>query len=408
MSEKDPTKFTGIVEKLGLSPLEAPQMVGQGQGGMQIGIPKERSYQEHRILLTPESVRTIVANGNSVLIESKAGQDSHFSDREYSEAGAEITRDSEKIFQCEMILKVAPPTEEEIEMLKFNQTLVSPLHLPAMSKEYLLKLMQKKVTALAFEYIKDDAGGFPFVRSMSEIAGKSAVLIAAEYMSNMSKGIGNLMGGIAGVPPAEVVILGAGIVGTSAAQAAMGLGATVKVFDNNVYKLMRLQNHLQQKVFTSILSQGILERELCNADVAIGAIHSKKGRTPIYVSEEMVEQMKAGSVIIDVSIDQGGCFETSELTSHKTPTFKKHDVIHYGVPNIPSRVARTASEAFSHIVTPIILRINELQGIKPLLFEDSGLRHGTYLYRGNLTNEHLGEKFNIKCSNLELLFATNI
>jgi alanine dehydrogenase len=408
MSDGKSTKFEGITGTLGLSPLESPTVVGTKQGKIQIGIPKERSFQEHRILLDPEAVRTIVANGNRVLIESKDGEDASFSDREYSEAGAEITRDIKEVFQCEMILKVAPPTNDEIELMTMNQTLISPLHLPAIEKDYLLKLMKKRVTALAFEYIKDQAGGFPLVRSMSEIAGKTAVLLAAEYLSNTSKGNGVLLGGIAGVPPAEVVILGAGVVGTAACQAALGLGATVKVFDNNVYKLMRLQNALHQKIFTSIISPRILANQLESADVAIGAIHSKKGRTPIIVTEEMVEHMKSGSVIVDVSIDQGGCFETSELTSHKRPTFKKHDVIHYGVPNIPSRVARTASQAFSHIITPMVLKMNEVGGVRNLLYENSGIRHGTYLYQGGLTNEFLGEKFNIKCANLELLFATNI
>jgi alanine dehydrogenase len=243
---------------------------------------------------------------------------------------------------------------------------------------------------------------------MSEIAGSSVILIAAEYLSNSKQGKGLLLGGIAGVPPSKVVILGAGVVGMYAAQAAIGLGASVTVFDNNIYKLMRLQSHLGFRVFTSVISPAILDKEMKNADVVIGAIHSGSGQTPLIVSEEMVSHMKPGSVIIDVSIDQGGCFETSEITTHDKPIFVKHDVIHYCVPNIASRVSRTASQAISNILSPLILRTQELGGIKNLLHEDAGFRHGAYIYKGNLVNVHLSEKFKIKMSNLELLFSSNL
>ena len=288
-----------------------------------------------------------------------------------------------------------------------GQTLISPIHLPTMKREYLTKLIDKKVTALAFEYTKDEAGFFPFVRSMSEIAGNSSILIAAEYLSNAHQGKGILLGGISGVAPAKVVILGAGAVGTSAARAALGLGAIVSVFDNNVYKLQRLQERIGARVFTSIISPEILGSELMGADVAIGAIHSKKGRTQIVVTEDMVAQMKAGSMIVDVSIDQGGCFETSAVTSHSHPTFKKYDVTHYCVPNIGSRVSRTASYAISNILMPILIHCGDLSGIKGLIFEDAGIRNGIYIYNGNLTNDHLSKLFNIKNTNLELLFAAN-
>lgn len=407
MSEKE-KKFEGITSKLGLSPLEAPSRVAQGQGNLFIGLPKERAFQEHRISLTPEAVQLLVSRGNRVMIETGAGLDSHFSDNEYSEAGAQIAHDPEEVFKCDTILKVAPPTLEEIGLMQSDQTLISPIHLPTLSKEYIKRLMQKKVTALAFEYIRDEGGSFPFVRSMSEIAGNSAILIAGELLSNVSKGRGVLMGGITGVPPAEVVILGAGVVGTNAARAAIGMGATVKVFDNSIYKLMRLQEVVGKKVFTSIVSPAVLERELSNADLAIGAIHSKDARTDMLVTEEMVMKMKPGSVILDISIDQGGCFETSKVTDHNQPTYIEHDVIHYCVPNIPSRYAQTAAQAISNLLAPTLVRCNDLGGIKGLLFDDPGFRHGTYLFKGNLSNKYLGEKFNIKVSNLDLLFAANI
>jgi alanine dehydrogenase len=399
--------FEGIVSKLGLEPRESPAMVADKPCKLFIGIPRERSFQEHRIALTPESVRTLVANGHRVVIESEAGKESHFYDTDFSEAGAEITNSREEVYRADVLVKIAPPSLEEIDLMQMNQTLISPIHLPAMKREYLTKLIDKKITALAFEYTKDDAGFFPFVRCMSEIAGSSAILIAAEYLSNASHGKGILLGGVSGVPPAKVVILGAGAVGTYAARAALGLGAVVSIFDNNVYKLQRLQERINARVFTSIISPTTLEEELKMADVAIGAIHSKKGRTPIIVTEEMVSRMKAGSVIVDISIDQGGCFETSAITTHAHPTFKKYDVTHYCVPNIGSRVSRTASYAFSNILMPILMHCGELNGIKGLIFEDAGIRNGIYIYNGNLTNEHLSKLFNIKNTNLELLFAVN-
>ncbi len=407
MSEKK-KDFEGIVSKLGLQPLESPSMVAMRKAKLFIGIPKEKSFQEHRIGLTPESVRTLVANGHRILIERGAGNDSHFSDNDYSEAGAEITDSAEEVFKSDVIIKIAPVQIDEIEMMQVNQTLISPIHLPTLKKEYIQLLMKKKVTALAYEYTNDDAGRFPFVRAMSEIAGNSVILLAAEFLSNANEGKGILLGGISGVPPAKVVILGAGVVGVFAARAAIGLGAIISVFDNNVFKLQRLQEKVNTRVFTSTISPVILEQELRSADVAIGAIHSKQGRTPVIVTEEMVAKMKPGSVVIDVSIDQGGCFETSEITSHAEPTFKKFDVTHYCVPNIPSRVSRTASYAFSNIITPILLRCGELSGMKHLIYEDKGIRNGIYLYKGNLTNENLSSMFGIKSSNLELLFATNL
>ncbi len=400
--------FSGIVSKLGLQPMESPVMVAQRKAKLYIGIPKEQSFQEHRIPLTPNSVRTLVANGHRIVIESNAGRDSHFFDNDYSEAGAEITSDADEVFKADIIIKVAPPLPYEIDMMQVGQTLISPIHLPTIKQEFIEKLMKKRITALAYEYTKDDTGRFPFVRSLSEIAGNSVILIAGEYLSNANEGKGILLGGISGVPPAKVVILGAGVVGTFAARAAIGLGATVSVFDNNVYKLMRLQEKIGSRVFTSTLAPDILQCELENADVAIGAIHSKKGRTPIIVTEHMVEQMKVGSLIIDVSIDQGGCFETSEMTSHKDPIFRKHDVIHYCVPNITSRVSRTASFSFSNILTPILLKCGELQGFQSLIYDDAGIRDGIYMYKGNLTNEHIAGLFRLKHSNLDLLFASNL
>jgi len=349
-----------------------------------------------------------VAAGHRILVEHDAGKVCGFFDIMYSEAGAEITKNTEEVFKADIIIKVAPPTLFELELLQMNQTVISPIHMPTITKEYLYYLMKKRTTAIAYEFIKDDIGNFPVVRAMSEIAGTSVVLTAAELLSNAKNGNGILLGGISGVPPAKVVILGAGVVGTYAAKALVGLGAQISVFDNSVYKLLELQDKLGQRVFTSTISGEILEEELSRADVVIGAVHNVNGRTPMLVTEEMVMQMKEGSVLIDVSIDQGGCFETSEMTSHEHPTFIKHGVIHYCVPNIPSRTSKTSSVALSHIISPILREAFEVGGVKNLMQTNSGVCAGVYSFNGHLTNSHLAQKYDIKFTDLNLVFGAGI
>lgn len=409
MSEFEKTFYgSGYAAQFGFQPLEKPAAISREEHKLFIGIPKEKSFQENRVPLTPDAVDVLVSNGHRILIETKAGEGAHFTDKDYAEAGAEIIYDPKKIFEAEVIIKVAPPLEEEMDLLKPYQILISPIHLPTITDHFINKLIHKKVTAMALEYIKDEAGSFPFVRAMSEIAGSSAIQIAGELLSSTKNGQGLLLGGISGVPPANVVILGAGVVGEFATRAALGLGATVKVFDNNIYKLMRLQNNVGRRLFTSAFYPDVLQKELEDADVVVGAIHSESGRTPIIVTEEMVSLMKPGSVIIDVSIDQGGVFETSEVTSHQNPTFKKYGVIHFCVPNIASRVARTASYAMSNILSMRLLKSSEVGGIDKLFYYDPSWRHGVYIYKGCLTNKHLGERFNIKHTNIDLLFAGNM
>ncbi|TVR77765.1 MAG: alanine dehydrogenase [Chitinophagaceae bacterium] len=388
---------------------EKPKLKSRNMQSLFIGIPRETAFQESRISLTPDAVKLLVNNGHRVLIESKAGEGAHFYDNEYMEAGGEIVFSKEKVYEAEVILKVAPPSEKDIEYLKMNQILITPIHLPTLKKECVLKLMQKKVTTLALEYVKDDSGFFPFVRSMSEIAGSSVMLIAAEILSGKPHGKGVLLGGISGVLPAKVVILGAGVVGEFAARTALGLGAEVRVFDNNIYKLMRMQNNIASRISTSTIVPEVLTEEIKNADVVVGAVHSEHGRSPMLVTEQMVSKMKAGSVIIDVSIDQGGCFETSDVTSHNNPTFKKYDVVHYCVPNIPSRVGRTASYALSNILGPnILMKASEYGGFEKMLQVDRHLRNGVYVYRGRLTNQHIGNLFDLNFTHLDLLFMSNM
>ena len=381
--------------------------VARKQQQLFIGIPKETTLQENRVALVPHSVASLTAHGHRVLVEAGAGEKSRFSDHDYSEAGAEITESHEAIFKADVLIKVAPLTLDEIDLMRPNQVVISPIHLPLINPEYLTKLQKKRVVALAMEYIRDDETGvFPIVRVMSEIAGTSAILIAADLLATVRGGKGVLLGGIAGVPPAKVIILGAGVVAEFASRTAIGLGAEVRIFDNNVYKLMRLQKHVGRQLHTSVINPMHLSEQLLTADVAIGAMHSGHGRTPVVVSEDVVQRMKPGSVIIDVSIDQGGVFETSEATSLDKPTFVKHGVIHYCVPNIASRVARTASNAISNIITSLLLRA-ESGGILPLITSHEGLRNGVYTYKGCLTNAYLGERFQLKSTDLDLLITSD-
>jgi len=371
-----------------------------------IGVPKEITFQESRIAIVPDAVQLLVSHGHEVYIESKAGDGANFSDEEYNEAGAKIIYDTKEIYKADIILKVEPPTKEEIDMMKGRQTLISALQITTRSKNFVEKLAEKKINCLAYEFIQDDSGMMPFIRSMSEIAGNTSVLIASEYLSNVNLGKGLLFGGIAGVTPTEVVIIGAGTVGEFAARSAIGLGASVKVFDNSLTKLRRLQNDINFRVFTSIIQPKVLEKALRRADVVIGALRSNDKRTPCVVSKQMVSQMKEGSVIIDVSIDQGGCFETSKITNHAKPTFNKYGVIHYCVPNIPSRVARTASYSMSNLLIPIILKTGDFGGLDNVIVSDVGLRKGVYIFHGMVTNKMVGEWFELDYKEIDLIIAS--
>lgn len=399
----DPEILKHLMQQGSLLPKEEMLEIARKKGSLFIGIPKETSFQERRVALVPETVSVLVANGHRVKIETKSGEGSNFSDTDYSEAGAEICYDKKEIFSCDLIFKVAPPSEEEVEMMPGNQTLISALQISIQPKVILQKLMEKKVTAIAWDYIRDDSGVFPVVRTMGEIAGTTSMLVAGELLSSFSKGKGIMLGGIAGVQPTEVVVIGAGTVGEYATKAALGLGASVKVFDNSLSKLRRLQTDLGTRVFTSVIQPKVLAKSLMRADVVIGALRAPLGRTPCVVTEEMIQNMKSGSVVVDVSIDQGGCFETSRVTSHDNPTFEEHEVIHYCVPNIASRVSRTASFALSNIFSPILVDMGDKGGCKDLIARDMGFRSGVYIYKGVLTSEVLGKVFDLRYKDIELL-----
>ncbi|SFA93159.1 alanine dehydrogenase [Flavobacterium swingsii] len=388
--------------KQDLLPQEEKLEIAKHKSELFIGIPKETSYQERRICLTPDAVNAMTCHGHRVLIEAGAGENSSYSDKNYSDAGAEITNDTKKVLGCPMILKVEPATLVEIEMMNPKTIIISAIQLKTRKKEYFEALQKKKITALAFEYIKDEDGSFPAVKSLSEIAGTASVLVAAELLTASKFGNGLLFGNITGVPPTEVVILGAGTVAEFAARTAIGLGASVKVFDNSITKLRRLQNNLNQRIFTSTIQNKTLLKSLQRCDVAIGAMRGKY-RTPIVVTETMVEHMKKGAVIVDVSIDTGGCFETSEITTHENPTFIKNGVIHYCVPNIPSRYSKTASLSISNIITPYLLQIADDGGIESAIRCDSGLKNGVYFYHGILTNKTIGEWFDLTYRDINLI-----
>lgn len=385
-----------------LLPQEETLEIAKHKSELFIGIPKETSHQERRICLTPDAVNSLTSHGHRVMVEAGAGESSSYSDKEYSDAGAEVTQDPKKVFGCPMILKVEPASLAEIEMINPNTIIISAIQIKTRKKEYFEALTKKKITALAFEYIKDEDGTYPAVKSLSEIAGTASVLIAAELMITNQFGKGLLFGNITGVPPTDVVILGAGTVGEFAAKTAIGLGATVKVFDNSITKLRRLQNNLNQRIFTSTIQPKSLLKALRRCDVAIGAMRGIE-RCPVVVTETMVEHMKKGAVIVDVSIDTGGCFETSEVTTHEKPTFIKNNVMHYCVPNIPSRYSKTASLSISNIITPYLMQIAEDGGIESAIRCNKGLKNGVYMYHGILTNKAIGDWFGLSDSDINLI-----
>lgn len=376
--------------------------VKKQKGELLIGLPKETHFEEKRVCLTPDAVAALSAQGHRVVIETGAGEGSNYSDKEYSDAGAKVSYDVKEAFGCNIILKVAPPSLEEVELINPQSVLISALQLKTQKKVFFEALAKKRITAVAFDYIKDEHGVYPIVKSLSEIAGTASVLIAGELMSGVHDGNGLLLGNIGGVPPTSVVILGAGTVGEFAARTALGFGARIKVFDNSITKLRKLQHCLNSPIYTSTVQPKTLAKALRRCDIAIGAIRGNN-RSPVIVTEGMIEQMKEGSIIVDVSIDRGGCFETSSVTSHSKPTFKKHGVTHYCVPNIPSRYARTASFSISNIFTPYLLDIANEGGFENAARFDKSLRNGMYFYHGILTNRTVADWFDLPFRDINLL-----
>lgn len=405
MSSVSNPSFGDLAREASLQPQEKLVRVSDAMNSLSIGIPKEITYQENRVPLSPMAVQLLVDQGHSIQLESGCGEKANFTDLDYSSAGGEILVDKESIFKNDIILKVAPPTDDEIGYMKPSQILISALQMVRTKESMVKQLISKNITAIGYELIRDDEGALPIMRCMSEIAGRSSVLIAAEYLSNFNEGKGELFGGIPGVQPTKVVIIGAGAVGDYAAQAAIGLGASVKLFDNNINKLRRIEKNLGSRISSSTIIPKTLAKAISECDVAIGALRSPLGYSPCVVTEEMVTQMRDQAIIIDVSIDQGGCFETSNPTDHQNPVFEKHNVLHYCVPNIPSRYSRTASYALSNIFTHLLSSISSDGGFETYLKYHEGLRAGVYLYKGKLTNKLIANRFNLPSSEIEFLLA---
>ena len=394
------------LEQMGFYPLEEMLATEHHHRQITIGIPRETVLDEHRIALTPQGVESLTEAGHRILLESMAGMGANYSDLDYSEAGGRITTDREEVFRTsDLILKVSPLSRQEIEWLKPGQTIVSSFNLMSNSSEVLQLMLSKKINAIGFEFLRGENNHLPVVSAMSEIAGLASITIAAEYLSNAHGGKGILLGGVSGVSPTEVAILGTGTAAEFAARAALGLGARVRILGSSPYRLRRMQHHLRQPIFTSITQQRVLAKALTTADVVIGAVDMSDADNAILVSSDMVRGMKPGSVIIDISIDQGGCFETSRLTTHSHPVFREYDIVHYGVANIASRVSRTASIALSNIFAPILRDIGRAGGVKQMLKTDIGLRRGTYIYQGILTNSYIGSRFGLPSQHIDLLMA---
>jgi alanine dehydrogenase len=375
------------------------------QPRLSIGIPKENAEIETRLALTPEGVAIVTEEGHNVYVQRGAGEPMSYSDLQYSEAGAFIVESEADVFSADIVLKISPPTIKELEMMQNGSTIFSMLQLSNMSTKVIKLIMKKKMNAIAYELIKDEQKAFPVMTSISEIEGITAIGVAAELMSNEGGGKGLLLGGIAGISPTEVLILGAGITGIVAARSALALGAQVKVFDHDINKLRKIQHYLGQQIFTSVIHPTVLFKALASADAVIGNLRYINGSERFMVSEDLIKTMKAGAVIIDLSIDQGGCFETSVCRTLKKPTYEKFGITHYCVPNISARVARTTSMALSNIFAPIILKIANSGSVKSAIAESNGFRNGAYVYGGTLVNKLIGNYFGINSNDISLLLA---
>ncbi len=404
MTTREGTKESRSVSKTMLMPQEEMLEIQNKGQKIKIGIPSDLEQVEYRVPLTPQAVDLLTSYGHEILIEKNAGKMASYSDKEYREAGAQIVEKKEEIFQCDIILRVAPFSDEEIDVLRGNQAILSNMQIEAHCSESIQKLMQKRVTTIAYESIENEQGFAPFVHQMSQIAGATSITLASEYLSNTRNGKGVLFGEVTGITPAELVIIGTSTAAEYAARAALSLGILVKVFDTSVYDLSKLEEKLGQRIFTSVFYPKVLRKALISADAVIGAMQFNT--TPKFkVSEDLIKQMKEGSVIIDLNASQGGCFETTKCTNLKNPTYVKHGVVHYCVPNSPAIVARTASISLSNILIPILLSIGDSGGVDNYIKNSRGFRKGVYIYHGILTNHDIGRLFNLPSKDIDLLLA---
>lgn len=392
--------------KTNLLPCEETLEISRKRKKMRIAVAKESAQNENRVAMAPHAVGFLVGLGHDVYVESGAGEKAHFADQKYAEQGAVIEPCRSNIYSCDVIMKVLPPNEEELAMMKGHQVLFSSYDIYSQTKQYIEKLQELKITAIGFEFFKDaTCEVYPIVQSFSEISGTTSMLIAAEYLSDAHGGKGEMLGGISGISPTDVVVLGAGTAAECAARTALGLGASVKVFDKSINRLRDLQQRLGMHIFTSVLQPMVLLKAIRSADVVVGALYENNCRRDFIVSEDAVSQMKSHSVIVDLCMTQGGCFETSEPTSFAKPVYEKHGVIHYCVPNIPSRVSRTATYVLSNILGQVLIELGEAGGINQLIKDNAGVRAGAYVYNGILTNELIGSRLGMQSHDINLLLA---
>ncbi|MEM9664473.1 MAG: alanine dehydrogenase [Bacteroidota bacterium] len=399
----------GIAAERGLMTMEKPALLREQHQALRIGVPRELVNEERRVSLTPSGVATLVADGHEVCVLAGAGTSAHFSDVEYTEAGADVVDDPAELYaKSNLVVKVGPPAHEELQYLQEKQILISALNLGGTTPDFLSRLMKLGITAIGFEFIRDPDGTFPIVRMMHEIMGSMAIQVAARYLESDGGGKGIMLGGISGVPPASVVIIGAGVVGEWAARTALGYGAHVIVLDTDLSALRALEHYLDRRITTAMATDAYTRSAVASADVVVGAMISAGQRSPVLVTEDMVASMRPGSVIVDVVIDQGGCIETSRSTSHSEPTFVLHDVVHHCVPNMPSNAARTATYALTNVLVPYLLQIGDAGSINEALWGNAGLRNGTYVYRKHLTKKSLATMFGMPYRDVELLIASGI
>lgn len=404
MTSQEKPKENSLISKTMLLPQEEMLEVVKRSQKMKIGIPSDLHKVEYRVPLTPQAVDLLVSYGHEIFIEKNAGKSASYSDKDYSEAGATIVDSKEETFQCDIVLRISPFSSDEIDLLRGNQVVFSSMQVQAFCQESIQKMMHKKITAIAFEYLENEDGFLPFVHQMSQIAGVTSITVASEYLSKSRNGKGVLFGEVTGVTPAELVIIGTSTAAEYAARAALGLGIFVKVFDTSVYELSKLEEKLGRRIFTSVFYPKVLRKALVSADVVIGAMSFNT--TPKFkVSEELVKKMKEGSIIIDLNVSQGGCFETSKCTNFNNPTYVKHGVVHYCVPNSPALVARTASISLSNILIPILLSVGDSGGVDSYIKSSRGFRKGVYVFHGVLTNADIGHLFNFPAKDINLLLA---
>lgn len=372
-----------------------------------IGIPCETGDFEKRLPLTPEAIAILCDQGHHVIVETGAGEAIHYPDHLFSEAGAEITDIPARVWECDIVIKMAIPLPAQVAMMKSRATLISLLQLSLFSPETLTLMADRRINAVAYDFITDQHGNCPIINQIREIEGRTAVVLAADLLTNENGGKGILLGGCAGVSPTEVVILGAGRAGSEAARTAIALGALVKVFDRQVESLRAVQHTLGTSTFTSTFHPKVLQNALRSADVVIGALRIEKGEKHFFVSADMIRQMKPGALIIDLSVDQGGCFETSICPVNQYEVFfEQHGVLHYCFPNISSRVARTTTISLSNHVLPILQEIADAGSIIDYIRENAHFRNGVYFYNGKLVNPTVGEHFDYPWSDI-MLFLTS-